>query len=706
MAPRLRPHVQITRQHYRGRRWHVAHDPASNQFYRLNPIAHEMVALLDGKRTVEDVWNDALSRHADNAPTQGEVIELLSQLYNSNLLAVDATPEIDQLLRRGRDRVKKKVQGQLIGLMYLKMKLFNPDRYLSWVEPILRPAINLWGFLVWAAFVLTAVVLLLPHAGALRDGVESTIAPANWGWLFLMFVVTKVVHETGHGVICKRYKGQVPEFGFMLLVLVPSPYVDASSCWAFPSKWRRIAVGAGGMIFELFLAAAASFVWRATTDGQLVHQLAYNVMFMSSVSTILFNANPLMRFDGYYILSDLLETPNLMQRSMNMVKFLFQKHVYRLRQARSPSTHRTESIILVTYGVLALAYRVFLFVGITLYLMGKLFALGVILAAWTAAAWFLLPVGKFLHWHATSPMLSESRGRAILRTVAMGVALFIVFGLIPFPDHRRAQGVIESESRSGVFAGAEGFVDAAHVRPGEWVERGHLLLSCRSPDLEAELENARAELDGFIALERDLTARSPAAAEIARSRIAAQEQLIALLETRRALLDIRAPHDGVVIAPPLESYIGSYLRRGDFLLEVVDTTRVRVVASLGSAQRAPLADLESAEGGRGYTAAVRLRSDPWTVLPCRIERIEPAGQKRLPHAGLGVAGGGTVEVTPDDREGTATRRSQFYAYLVPDRAWAPSPGERVAIRFMLPDRPLLHQWVDRLRGMMQGRKNV
>src|SRR5688572_15490179 len=149
MRPRLRPHVQITRQHYRGRRWHVVHDPATNQFYRLNPIAHEFIGLLDGSRTVEDVWKVSLDRHGDSAPTQNEVIQLLSQMYQSNLLSGDVPPETEQLLQRGRRRLKQKAIQQALGLMYLRIRLFNPDAILTWIEPILRPLLNRWGFLAW-----------------------------------------------------------------------------------------------------------------------------------------------------------------------------------------------------------------------------------------------------------------------------------------------------------------------------------------------------------------------------------------------------------------------------------------------------------------------------------------------------------------------------------------------------------------------------
>jgi putative peptide zinc metalloprotease protein len=241
LKPRLRPHVQVTRQHYRGRRWHVAHDPASNQFFRLSPVAYEMVGLLDGSRAVEEVWNISLGNHGDAAPTQGEVIELLGQMYNSNLLAIDTTPETEQLLSRGRERLKRRISQQAIGIMYFRVKLFNPDRYLTWLEPILRPLINGWGFLFWCAWIIWALVRIAPHGEAIQESFRNVIDPTEWFSVFVVFVVIKAIHETGHGIICKRFGGQVPEFGAMLLVLLPSPYVDASATWAFPSKWRRMA---------------------------------------------------------------------------------------------------------------------------------------------------------------------------------------------------------------------------------------------------------------------------------------------------------------------------------------------------------------------------------------------------------------------------------------------------------------------------------
>lgn len=705
MRPRLRPHTQITRQHYRGRRWHVVQDPATNQFYRLTPIAYGFVSLLDGARTVEEAWKISLGEHGDAAPTQNEIITLISQLYGANLLAVDTTPETEQLLRRGRDRFKKKAMSQAIGLMYFKVRLFNPDGILSRIEPILRPLLNRWGFFAWMAFVAFAAYRLLPEWDALRRGVDDAIAPANWGWMAVVFIVTKAIHEAGHGVICKRFGGQVPEFGAMMLVLVPAPYVDASACWAFASKWRRMAVGAGGMIFELTVAAAAAHVWLATPEGDLLHQIAYNAMLTAGVSTVLFNANPLMRFDGYYILSDLLEVPNLMQRSTGMLTHLCQKHIYRLKDAIPPSTQPGERRILLAYGVLATAYRVFLFFSITLYVMGKLFAIGLVLAIWTGAMWFLMPLGKLSHWLATHPPLAEHRFRAVATTLGLFVAGLLAIGAIPAPDHRRATGIVESVARSGVFIGVDGIVESAHVRSGDRVRAGDPILTCASPELAQALVAARAALVEAVAKERSATAEDPGVALVAREKVRAVEAQIAFIEDRLSRLVVRAPHDGTIVGTDPAQLVGAYTKEGDSVCEVVDESRVRVTALLAQTEAAWHFEI----GPERYAVRMRSYADPGDEIRGGRVRVVDAAQVRLPHAALGFAGGGTVETRQDDREGRVATKPQFVVYVEADGDAAGrigAPGERVALRFHLPWKPLLAQWVDRLHKLVQGRVDV
>ncbi|MFG0241312.1 MAG: PqqD family peptide modification chaperone [Phycisphaerales bacterium JB054] len=706
MKPRLRPHVQITRQFYRGRRWHVVRDPSSNQFYRLNPIAHEFVGLFDGQRTIEEIWKIVLERHGDAAPTQGEAIQLITQLYNSNLLAADVAPETEQLLQRGRERTKQKATQQAIGIMYFKIRVFNPDKYLSWVEPLFRPVLNRWGFLAWLLFMIYCLGAVLPEWETLASGVDSVIAPANWGWLIVVFIVTKGIHETGHGVICKRYGGQVPEFGFMLLVLFPAPYVDASSAWALPSKWKRMAVGAGGMIFELAIAGAAALVWKSSADGSLVRQIAYNAMFTASLSTILFNANPLMRFDGYFILSDLLEVPNLMQRSMKMLQYLWKVNVYRLKNETPPTSSRSEAVILVLYGIGAMCYRVFLFVSITLAVMGRLFALGLVLAIWTAGMWFVLPIGKFVHWLATGNNIADCRSRVI----AISLASFAIgggfLGMIPFPDHRRASGVVESVEDPGVFFGTAGFVETAHVKIGDVVREGDPLVTCSNDQMVSRLAQLNAKIAEARAVEqRALGNDRQAEAQIARESLHALDEQLVYLQERIEKLVVRAPRDGTVVGQDPELLVGRYVEQGSAACQVIDPDDLRIVALLDQREVA----WPTALGTKNFKSEVRLLSRVQDALPAEIVSIQPLGRE-LPHASFSAQGGGQVETGQDQQSSMLAKDPQLKMYLRLSDAgegdWLGLPGERAKLRFTLPDKPLLVQWLDRLHKLVQGKVNI
>ena len=718
LKPRLRSHVQIVRQHYRGRRWHVVRDPSSNQFYRLNPVAYEFVGLFDGHRTVEELWTLGLTRHGDDSLTQNDVIQLLTQLYSSNLLSGDVTPETDQLLRRGKERVGKQVKQQAIGLMYFKVKLFNPDAILSWLEPLFRPLINRWGFIAWCVLVIAGLIQVMPRGAELVSSFGNTIAPSNWGWLFAVFVAVKLIHECGHGIICKRFGGQVPEFGAMMLVLLPAPYVDASAAWAFPSKWQRIAVGAGGMLFELALASISAFVWVATPDGALIHQIAYNVMLTSSVSTILFNANPLMRFDGYYILSDLLEVPNLMQRSQQMLKFLALKHIYRVRNPIAPTGSVSEALILLIYGVASSIYRVVLFFSITLYVMGQLFAIGLLLAIWTSAMWFILPVGGFIHWLATNSQIAEHRARAILVSIVLAAAILIPVGMVPFPDWRRVDAVVESRSRTGVFFGTDGFVSTAHVRSGDLVRKGDAIVTCESPQLNASIALAEAQLAESKARAAAALTRDPAEAQIGADYVFTVEEQLTFLRQQRERLTVRAPHDGRVVSVDPAILVGAFVQEGQPICEVVDESELRITATMPQSEASWIYDLDRS----AYSVEYRLASDVRVSYTAEAEAPLPAGDRELPHPGLGFGGGGTIELDQSDKSGTRASQPFFkvrihridengvrvsHSLSNAEQGVGPGrPGERAFVRFTLPSKPLAEQWIDRIRKLIQGRARI
>ncbi len=710
MKPRLRPHVQVTRQHYRGKRWHVAHDPTSNNFYRLSPVGYDFVNLLDGGREVEEAWKLSMAKFGDAAPTQGEVIELLSQLYNSNLLSTDAPPETEQLLQRGRTRTKKRLLTHAVGLMYLRIRLLNPDPLLSKLEPIFRPVLSRAGLVLWALLLLAALVSILPEWPRLAGGFDEYVSPANFGWMVFIFVLLKLWHELGHGLICKRLGGQVPEAGIMLLVFFPSPFVDASSAWAMPSKWQRILVGAGGMIFELAAAAAAVFVWLAAGEGSLAKQLAYYTMLTASVATVIFNINPLMKFDGYYMLADLLETPNLMQRAQQMLHHHAQKHLYGVDSPRAPATAPGERATLTVYGVLGAVYRVFLFFGITLFIMSQWFGLGLLLAVWTAAMWFILPVGKYVHWLASSPLLVDKRRRALGVTLGFAAAAFVLVGVVPVPDWRRATGVVESVSRAGVYFDTEGFVASVAVRSGERVQAGQEVARLTSPQLEAARSTLEAQRAEVVVLGRQARAQGEIpSAQLAEAQLRVLDDQLAEVARRERALVVRAPLAGVVVGADPALAAGAYVKRGQALCEVLDPDRLRVAASVPQGDGSWLMHVPRERVWVGMRSA----GDPWRVVEGGRVWSPQAAQRELPHPALGYVGGGQVEVDQADRAGRTTKNPQFTVYIEPRAgrgdAAAPRlgvPGERVYVRFTLPARPIAQQALERFLKLVQGRVNL
>jgi hypothetical protein len=234
-------------------------------------------------------------------------------LFRSSLLVSDSPNQGIELKKRSDEAEAAGFKQKLTNILSIRFRGFDPDRMLTAMNPF-----TAW-FFTWPTFI--AMLLLGIGAASLIFAQFDTFQAKlpsfgeffeakNWIWLALVMALTKVAHEFGHGLACKRFGGQCHEAGVMLLVLTPCLYMNVSDSWLLKSKWQRAFIAAAGMYVELIIASIAVFIWWFSQPG-MVNQLALNVIFVSSVSTLLFNANPLLRYDGYYILSDLLEIPNL-----------------------------------------------------------------------------------------------------------------------------------------------------------------------------------------------------------------------------------------------------------------------------------------------------------------------------------------------------------------------------------------------------------
>lgn len=700
LRPRLKPHLRLHRHHYRGQLWFVLHDPGSGRSHRFTPGARLVLNGMDGAHSIADLWAAAQRRLGEGAPTQDELIGLLGQLHNADLMQCDVTPDAAELFQRGRDQSRAKAKQAFGNPMALKIPLFDPHRLLDLLVPVLRPLWNRWGLLLWLGVVGTAAVLAAMHRSELSANVaDRVLAAHNLVLLGLLFPLIKLLHELGHGVATRMRGGEVHEIGVMLLVFMPVPYVDASAASTFRSRWDRAVVGAAGMGVELALAALAMFVWLLVEPG-FVRSLAFNTMLVAGVSTLVFNGNPLLRYDGYYILADLLEMPNLGNRANRYVGHLVERFAFGLHDTDPLATSTAERLWLTFYAIASFAYRMLVAVAIVLFIAGEFFVIGVVLALWAAFTMVLLPVGRTLGLLVRSPRLAPVRSRAWAVSGLAAVVLALLLFVVPAPLRTQAEGVVWLPEQALVRAGGQGFVSQLLVAPGSLVQPGTPVAALTDPVLDAQLRVAQARQAELQARFDALFVTDRTQAEQLRGPLGQASSEVQALQLRHQRLLLTSPAAGRFLVPQAADLPGRMLRQGELLGHVVDPAAPGSGAVLRVVVQQADIDLV-----RQDTRAVWLKPawQPERSDAARVLREVPAGAAELPSRALTTAGGGQLAADPRDQHGLRTlqRSFQFDIALPPDLR---TPyGARVHVRFDHGQLPLGLQWGRALRQLLLSR---
>jgi len=718
LRAKLRASAQISRQFYRGERWYVVRDPAGNQFHRLSDPAYRFVALLDGTRTVGEAWDVVGGTLEDDAPTQPEVIQILSHLYSANLIDADITPDATVLLRRHKQLTKRKMQSRLMNVLFPRIPLWDPDRFLKLWMPVCRFAFSKLGAIVWLAVVIFAIVKLIPFwnepGHSLKAAAEHSIDirnnPINLILLYGVFVFVKFIHELGHAFSCRRFGGECHELGIMFLVFIPTPYVDASTAWAFPNKWHRIFVGAAGMIVELFFASLAAFIWINTADiHSLTAQLAFNAMLIASITTIVFNANPLLRYDGYYILSDFLEIPNLRQKSTEYTLGLIKRHIFRVK-LQQPLPPPLQRFWLFTYAVTSSIYRAFIGIVILLIVAYELPVIGPLMAISGVLTWFMVPSYQLLKYLATDPELHRKRPRAVAFSLTLVAAAVVVIGFIRFPVNVDAEGVlaVHPADERHIYVEQPGFVAEIgkseagdQLKDGDWVHQGQVIVVLENEPLAARLEVTKWEVRQLEIEQRAAVAVSPEQAQMKADELQQKKKQRDLYQKEVDKLVIRAPIDGQLIAPDLPNMLHAYLAPAKHEIFRVEDVRKQYVEAILPQDDYQLLDKQSA-WLQSHTET-RLVSDIKDTIKAQSVTLVPAAQSRPLHPALTVQGGGQEQLDPTDRDNASLLVPEFQARVILDDVGAYVTGQRAYLRFKLQKRPLIWQWGRRFWQLIEAK---
>lgn len=596
VPPPLRDDLIATKQPYLGRDYTIYKNPISLAFFRL-PAAHaEAAAAFDGRTPLGELagalatssryWR-ALSRDQALA----ELSALAGQLGQAGLLRVRGA---DAAARGQRLRALKKSRGfemAVAHILFFKKSLFDPDRLLSGllgkVGWIFRP-----GVLIAAAiFIFVSLLAALWNFDRLVAQGANFFTLSNLGLTWLLFIGVKILHEFGHGLTAKRHGAEVHEMGFMFILFTPYLFCNVSDVWRAGKK-ARVATGAAGIAVELFIASIAVWLWLFTQEG-LFHQMCFNTIVLCSVSTILFNGNPLMKFDGYYILSDVLEIPNLRAKSNAWVTGWAQKNLLGMRPKAAPAAAHEASPLFGLYAVAAYCYGWFIMFSISVMIFDLLKPYGLEFVSRTYVALFLfvslaLPLYRLGRSVKDTP---EFRGAVAHRgRLAMGTAAALVVAalLLPWTESIKRSAALEHERVVHVSSSAPGLLEEIAVKEGQLVEEGAYLGRLTNRDLDSQLAALRLQRESLLVRSRALAAEATEEARLSTPVVAKQvrevEEEIRGLESKTASLELRAPRAGTVRTPRPEELVGRYFAARQPVLEIGGGEKPRVLIALDEQQ--------------------------------------------------------------------------------------------------------------------------
>lgn len=695
-APQLRPDAKVTPHTFRGSTYYVLQDPVTLQFYRFGEAERFIAVLLDGRTTLKEVHERLVAQHGGRAPSFRDLVHFVLMLRQANLLTPGGGQDAVWAIERATRKRRRQLTQKIANFMYLTIPLLDPERFLSAFLPYVRWAFTKTFFILWMAVVGVGFAAFMYNVNALAQPANSILAPGNLFYLWFGFFIIKTLHEFGHAFAAKNYGAEIHRMGVMFLIFTPCWYVDVTPIWAIPGKWPKVVVGCAGMMTELFLASLAVFAWLALEPG-VIRSILYNMIFIAGISTLIFNGNPLLRYDAYYVLADLVEIPNLRQRSSQYMLYLVRRYLFGERTTLMLDSSR-EKAWFVGYGILSGLYRVFVVVGIILFVASKFFFVGAAMALAMAVVWVLTPLAGAIRYVFFDKAVQSKRARAVGVFFLAAALLGLIVGVVPVSTAVRAPCVLEPAEQSVLRAEWPGFLCEVSVKDGDKVRKGQLLAVAANEDLDLRIQLQELKVTECLARLRRLQTRDVAAAHAEEYRLGMLERDLDVLRRHKASLRFTSPFDGHVIAPELERIKGRFLKLGDEIIRVAPLDKLTVTAVVDTA------DIASIKGAEGREVRLKFASDPASVYLGKIERVHPSATTTPPAAGLTNTAGGPVLLDPEAREGNRTLLPWYRVDILLDAGQPQLPvGTTGTARFVVGRDPMGKQVYLKFRQMLNRR---
>ncbi len=473
-----------------GRKTILLKDPVTEKYFRVSAYEHRFLENLDGTVSIEDAH--------ERLKTQGYYYsdedrnQIVARAAQTGLLLgtqFGSAPYQKAM----KDRISRWKRGQRLSSVYfLFIPLVNPDRFLQRTLPLFRALCNRWTAAIVAVALLGAIYLVISGLPRMQREFLFFFNTSNLLYLWLTIALTKLTHELAHAYTAKRLGLHVPQMGIVFLIFFPCLFCNTTDAWQLADRRQRMAISGAGVVAELVLGIGAIYVWYFSKPG-VFNSIAFYLMGISLASTLLVNGNPLLKFDGYFLLTDWLGMPNLYQKSLAYLKYLFMNRLLGVSTVPDPARYAKETAIFATYGVLSFLYRMFLYMGIAVgvyYRFDK--TLGILLAA--------LALGLFMVRPTVKGMLSLYRQRSQVRPGAGGVLTLTGFVLVmaallalPIPGNSVYRCFLDSARKQKLTVPQHTWVDEVHIREGTKVKKGAVLFTLDTSILRLKLLEKRAD---------------------------------------------------------------------------------------------------------------------------------------------------------------------------------------------------------------------
>ncbi len=666
---KLRPDLIVQPQFYEGMTHYVVKDPIALKYFRFKVEEFYLLQQLDGKQTLQDVKRAFERKYRPQTISIDDLIRFASQLHEAGIAQIDTPDQARALIDRRRKNRWKRVGQFFANILYIKIPVIDPEKLLTGMYPYFRWIYTGWFTTFSVGMMLAALTLVASQwttFSAKLPEFQSFFNLRTIGYFWCSLAIIKIIHEFGHGLTAKHFGGEVHEMGMLFLVLTPALYCDVTDSWLLPSKWKRIWISAAGIYVECFLASIATFVWWNTEVG-LLNSLMLATMFICSVNTILFNANPLLRYDGYYVMADWLEIPNLRIKSTQFFTYLFQEKVLGLEvpvQSYMPRSRRT---LFVTYAIASYLYRWVVTFSILFFLSQFLKKYGLQSISYMMAAASLVPLLGMPAYQGIKFVRQPGRMRKVKKARAAAfaaVALAATAGILLIPTPLRVQGtlVLTAAKPAMVYAEVAGRLVALKVRDGEHVHEGDILATLSNPEKMRELLTLQEQMETNVVKSDTLTRMSSsdlgyrAQAQKHIQMATELEPTIAKVSDQIGKLTLVAPRDGVAMGVPLRETQGQYLKPGKPFCEIGDPSYLEAHLILDQA------DIDLVKPGK--TAWVKVYGKSERTYRSSVGEIAKRNRDDIPPE-LSNQVGGEIATKPDPKTNTVKPLTAVYEVIIP-----------------------------------------